>query len=498
MPLKSFSQKELQELQSRILPFEGLNPSVLKSLKIFPAYLENSKGLALIPSREFIPGLDFLERSLGISFEVYLAKEDLILELIQKLYEEPEEEAISSSEEPVVEDEEYLKDLASEAPIIRLVNRIIRESVEMRATDVHLESTKEGLRVRYRIDGVLHEVARHPKNLASPIISRIKLMAKLNIAEHRLPQDGGIRFRVGGEDLDIRVSTIPTVTGEGVVLRILKKEERMFSLENLGLSEDHYQLLSSLIKQPNGIILVTGPTGSGKTTTLYAVLNILNAPDKKIITVEDPVEYKIEGINQIQVKPEIGLTFARAIRSILRHDPDIILIGEIRDYETAEIAVQASLTGHLVFSTLHTNDALGAIIRLQEMGVERYLIASSLIGLIAQRLVRVLCPHCALETVPGEAFLEALSHLSHQPEQVHFKKPKGCSYCAYTGFKGRTAIYEIVPIDKKLRQLILKQKDESELKIWAREQGYRTLFEDGLLKVAKGITSFEEILRVAR
>ena len=497
MAWTKISKKELEELRSSFLPFEGVSPPFLKAFKIFPCFYDNGQALALVSSEESLYGVDLLERSLGYRFQIYLADEDIILELIQKYYETASEEENLEEETPP-EDVDLLKDLASEAPVVRLVNRLIREAVESRATDIHLEAFKDGLRVRFRIDGVLHEIARHPKKLAAPVISRIKLMAKLNIAEHRLPQDGGIRFRVGGEDLDIRVSTIPTVTGEGVVLRLLKKEERMFSLENLGLLEDHYKIIQNLIHHPSGIILVTGPTGSGKTTTLYAALNILNTPDKKIITVEDPVEYQIPGINQIQIKPEIGLTFARAIRSILRHDPDIILVGEIRDYETAEIAIQASLTGHLVFSTLHTNDALGAVIRLHEMGIERYLIASATLGLIAQRLVRKLCPQCAQEADPPEAFIRALEDLPEKPLEVRYKKPQGCSFCAHTGFRGRTAIYEIIPLDSTLRKLILDGRSEDELRAYAKERGYRNLLQDGLIKVAQGITSFEEILRVVR
>jgi len=497
MSWSKLSKKELEELRPKFLPLEGMAPSFLKTFKIFPCFYDNGQALVLLSSEESLYAVDLLERSSGYSFQVYLADEDLVLELIQKYYETTSEEGTLEEETPP-EDVDLLKDLASEAPVVRLVNRLIREAVESRATDIHLEALKEGLRVRFRIDGVLHEVARHPKKLAAPVISRIKLMAKLNIAEHRLPQDGGIRFRVGGEDLDIRVSTIPTVTGEGVVLRLLKKEERMFSLENLGLLEDHYRIIQNLIHHPSGIILVTGPTGSGKTTTLYAALSILNSPDKKIITVEDPVEYQISGINQIQVKPEIGLTFARAIRSILRHDPDIILVGEIRDYETAEIAIQASLTGHLVFSTLHTNDALGAVVRLHEMGIERYLIASATLGLIAQRLVRKLCPRCAQKADPPAAFLKALENLPEKPPEVHYQKPVGCPFCAHTGFRGRTAIYEIVPMDRELRRMILEGRPEDELRAYAQERGYRNLLQDGLIKTAQGITSFEEILRVAR
>ncbi len=495
--MKRFDKALLEEQEENISLVEGFKATFLKAVKAFPFYLNGDKLYLLLPSEENIFVADLLEKQIGKPAEVFLADEDLIFELIQKFYElPPEREFESEVEEEVTEDLKLLKDLASEAPVVRLVNRIIREAVEMRATDIHFESLREGLRVRYRIDGLLHEIATHPKKLAAPVISRLKLMANLNIAEHRLPQDGRIRFRVGGEDFDIRVSTIPTVHGEGVVLRLLVRQKNLLSLENLGLEKDHYQLFLDLINHPNGIILVTGPTGSGKTTTLYAALSVLNQPDKKIITIEDPVEYQLSGISQIQVKPDIGLTFAAALRSILRHDPDIILVGEIRDLETAEIAIQAALTGHLVFSTLHTRDALGAAVRLSDMGVEPYLIAASTVGFVAQRLVRVLCPHCAEATVPPLEFLTAVENLNLDLSHIVYRRPKGCPKCAGTGFYGRTAIYEIYPMDSELRRLILHSGTEEQLKGWAKERGFVSLFQDGLRKVAKGITSFEEVLRV--
>ena len=489
-------KKEDLEKGEELVILPGLNSSFLRAVKAFP-FLENGQAKVLLPSPEAVFVADFLEKQMGRSFEIALAEEDLILELIQKYYEAETEPETETEEEKTIEDIDLLRDLASEAPVIRLVNRIIREGVESRATDIHFEPLKEGLRIRFRIDGVLHERTTHPRRLVAPVISRLKLMAKLNIAEHRLPQDGRIRFRVGGQDLDIRVSTIPTVHGEGVVLRLLTREGALLSLESLGLEPDHYQIFTELIKHPNGIILVTGPTGSGKTTTLYAALSVLNTPDKKIITIEDPVEYQLPGISQIQVKPSIGLTFASALRSILRHDPDIILVGEIRDLETAEIAIQASLTGHLVFSTLHTNDALGAIARLHEMGVERYLISASVIGLLAQRLVRVLCPHCAEEREPSLEFLEALKGHPDPPSKITYRVPVGCQACAYTGYYGRQAIYEIIPVTSELRRLILKEEEET-LRAYVKEKSWLTLFQDGLRKVAQGITSFEEVLRVAR
>ena len=477
-----------------IIPLDGISASFLRAIKSFP-YLKDGSYYVKVPSENDLVVVDLLEKKLGIKFIPEYADEEIIFELIQKYYENLLD--IQPLEEEKIEDINLLKDLASEAPIIRLVNKIIREAVENRATDVHFESSKKGLRVRFRIDGILHDKYFYPPKFIAPVISRLKLMAKLNIAEYRLPQDGRIKFRVSGKDIDIRISVIPSVFGEGVVLRLLVQEEQLLSLQNLGLSPENYQQILHLLRMPNGIILVTGPTGSGKTTTLYASLSYLNTPDKKIITIEDPVEYQLSGIHQIQIRPEIGLTFASALRSILRHDPDIILVGEIRDYETAEIAIQAALTGHLVFSTLHTNDALGAVFRLHEMGIEKYLISASVVGLIAQRLVRKLCEKCSKVVDPDDAFLEALSRVDYHPDNIIFKVPVGCDFCSNTGYYGREAIYEIIVIDKMLRKLILKS-DEDDIRNYLKKQKFRSLFYDGLRKVCQGVTSFEEVLRVSR
>ena len=479
--------------EKEISPVEGLSPALLRSLRVFP-FFENGGLSVLVPSPRELHGADLIFRRLGLSGRIYQAEEDLILELIQKYYETSGETGEFSEEIPT-EDEDYLRDLASEAPVVRLVNRLLREAVESRATDIHFEPLKEALVVRFRIDGLLREKERHPKNLHAPVISRIKLMAGLNIAEHRLPQDGRFRFRVGGKDLDIRVSTLPTVNGEGVVLRLLTREEGLLSLENLGFEPEVLRLFEKLIALPNGIILVTGPTGSGKTTTLYAALTRLNRPEVKIVTIEDPVEYQLPGINQIQVKPEIGLTFASALRAILRHDPDIILVGEIRDRETAEIAVQAALTGHLVFSTLHTRDALSAATRLADMGIERYLITASVVGLVAQRLVRRICETCAVEIEPPSSFLRALSEAGLELRRVSYRKGKGCDRCNGTGYFGRLAIYEVFPVDEDLRTLILRTESERALSQWAEERGYRSMLQDGLLKAARGLTTLEEVFR---
>ena len=500
LDLPSLGPELLEEKRQEIFPVDGLNPEALRANQVFPFYLGSELSVALSGEKGFLFA-DYLEKRFNQPISHYFfADEELILELIQKFYETPaeEHEVQVDQEEKDVADVELLKDLASEAPVVRLVNRIIREAVEARATDIHFEPLKDSLRIRYRIDGVLHEISTHPKRFIAPVISRLKLMARLNIAEHRLPQDGRILFRTGGQNLDIRVSVLPTVHGESVVLRLLVREERILSLEGLGLFPDQYDTFVELISKPNGIILVTGPTGSGKTTTLYASISLLNTPDRKIITIEDPVEYQIPGISQIQVKPEIGLTFAAAIRSILRHDPDIILVGEIRDFETAEIAIQAALTGHLVFSTLHTNDALGAVARLSEMGIESYLIAASTLGLVAQRLVRRLCPKCRRKVPPGEEFLRALEEHFPGIEDIVCYEPVGCEFCAGTGYRGRLAIYEIVPVDQELRRLILDEKSEDEMKELARKKGFLSLFQDGLRKAARGLTTFQEVLRVAK
>jgi general secretion pathway protein E len=397
------------------------------------------------------------------------------------------------------EDEEdigHLKDLASEAPIIKLVNMIITRAVESRASDVHIEPFEDELKVRYRIDGVLHDIETLPKKLQPAILSRIKIMAKLNIAEKRLPQDGRIKLIVSEKEIDLRVSSIPVLYGEGVVMRILHKEGITIDLDLLGFLPETLSAFNRLIQKPNGIVLVTGPTGSGKTTTLYGALDKINSPDKKIITVEDPIEYQLKGVNQIQVKPQIGLNFANTLRHIVRHDPDIIMIGEIRDLETAEIAIQSALTGHLVFSTLHTNDAPSAITRLLDMGVESFLLSSTLRGVLAQRLVRVICPVCKttdLATLTGEE----LSLLGmHNGVPLH--RGQGCEHCAFTGFFGRIGIFELFLVEDEIRKMILKGSDANQLRSQAKQNGMRTLLEDGVEKVRAGTTALNEVLRVTQ
>ena len=396
-------------------------------------------------------------------------------------------------------DVQQLKDLASEAPVIRLVSLIITNALDMRASDIHVEPFENRLSVRYRVDGVLHDVESPPKRLAAPVISRIKIMANLDIAERRLPQDGRIRLRVQGKEIDLRVSTVPTMHGESVVMRILDKGGVALDFYKLGFAEDTLAAFIEVLQQPHGILLVTGPTGSGKTTTLYTALDRLNQPDVKILTVEDPVEYQMVGINQIQVKPQIDLTFANALRSIVRQDPDVIMIGEIRDLETAQIAVQSALTGHMVLSTLHTNDAASTVNRLLDMGVDDYLLTSTVVGILAQRLVRKLCPHCK---EPYHALPEIVTQLGlakfAPPGDITLYHARGCGQCSQTGYMGRFCILEMLPMSDPLRSLIMKHVNSNELKAQAQKDGMVSMYEDGMRKALAGETTFEEVLRVTR
>jgi general secretion pathway protein E len=390
-----------------------------------------------------------------------------------------------------------LRDLASEAPVVRLVNAIIQRAIEARASDIHVEPTSGNLRVRYRIDGVLQEIESPPGRPTAAVISRIKLMAKMNIAERRLPQDGRVHFRVQGVPIDLRVSTVPTIEGESVVLRILDQERAALELEVLGFDGASIATLRRMIDLPHGIVLVTGPTGSGKTTTLYALLRLLNSHERKILTIEDPVEYQIEGINQIQVKPQIGLDFPSALRSIVRQDPDVIMVGEMRDLETARIAVQSALTGHLVFSTLHTNDAGSSVTRLLDMGVEDYLVTSSVNAIVAQRLVRQLCAACRSPYDPPQAMIDHLGLAALSTvEPVALFSAKGCAACSGTGYYGRTVISEILVVSDELRRAILERKDGKELQRLAMREGMVDMKTDGLRKALAGATTIEEVTRV--
>ena len=402
-------------------------------------------------------------------------------------------------EEQEFGDIEQLKDLASEAPVIRLVNMVISHALERRASDVHIEPFENRLIVRYRIDGVLHETESPPRRLSAAVISRIKIMANLDIAERRLPQDGRIKLRIQGKEIDLRVSTVPTMHGESVVMRILDKGGVALDFNSLGFDADNLKIFLDVLMQPHGIILVTGPTGSGKTTTLYTALDRLNNPDVKILTVEDPVEYQMPGINQIQVKPQINLTFANALRSIVRQDPDVIMIGEIRDLETAQIAVQSALTGHMVLSTIHTNDAASTVNRLLDMGVEDYLLTSTVNGILAQRLVRKLCLHCRK---PYKALPEVVSQMGlqryAQGSEIHLYHPSGCEECAGTGYRGRICIIEMLPMSDAIRSLIMRHATSGEIRGQAVKEGMLTMYENGLKKSVEGITTIEEVLRVTR
>ncbi|MDD4915904.1 MAG: type II secretion system ATPase GspE [Methylococcales bacterium] len=395
------------------------------------------------------------------------------------------------------EDLEHLKDLASEAPIIKMVNFILQKAIESRASDVHIEPFEQSLKVRLRIDGVLQDIDSPPVASTAAVLSRIKIMAKLNIAERRLPQDGRIKLQMIGKELDLRVSTIPTLFGESVVIRLLDKENAVLDFAALGFAGKQAEQFMEVLSQPHGIILITGPTGSGKSTSLYAALKQLNTSERKIITVEDPVEYQMEGINQIQAKPQIGLTFASALRSIVRQDPDVIMIGEMRDLETAKIAVQSALTGHLVLSTLHTNDAAAGITRLQDMGLEEYLLSSTINGILAQRLVRKLCPHCKQSFPASEPLIEEMQLRRWQPEgEILLHKPVGCPACNGIGYKGRLAIIEFLTMSDSIRKQVMKHEEAYAIQQQAVAEGMQTMYEDGLSKALKGVTTLEEVLRV--
>lgn len=389
-------------------------------------------------------------------------------------------------------------DLDDKAPVIKLVNLMIYQAAKSRASDIHIEPYEKELKIRFRIDGVLHNTLSPPKRYQSAIISRVKIMSNMNIAEKRLPQDGRIKIKMPDREIDLRVSTIPIVHGERVVMRLLDRGAMFYGLEEMGFSPDKLERFSRLIALPYGIILVTGPTGSGKSTTLYGALSRINTEDRNILTIEDPVEYRIPGIGQIHVKPKINLTFASGLRHILRQDPDVIMVGEIRDLETAEIAIQASLTGHLVFSTLHTNDAAGAITRLIDMGVEPFLVSSSVIAIMAQRLVRVICPKCRERYVPPPETLRALGLSPADLPDGTVSRGKGCDHCMGTGYRGRSGIFELLVIDDEIRQLVLDRISSNVIKKTALGKGMLTLRGDGAQKVAKGITTIEEVLRITQ
>ena len=441
------------------------------------------------------------------TYSFVFSKKDHILRVINTAYDlrrDSAEQLVQNMEENgamVITEMPSTADLlddTSDAPIIKLVNHIISQSIKARASDIHIEPYQDSFKVRYRVDGILYDLLTPPKGIEASLISRIKVMAKMNIAEKRLPQDGRIDVKIGDQEIDIRVSTIPTSFGERVVLRLLNKSSSLLGLSELGLSPERLANFERLVKNPNGIVLVTGPTGSGKTTSLYAILTTLNKPDVNIITIEDPVEYQLRGISQIQVNRKIDLTFAKGLRSIVRQDPDIILVGEIRDQETAEIAVQSALTGHLVFSTLHTNDSASAITRLVDIGVEPFLIASSVLGVVAQRLIRVLCNQCKEAYIPDDFEIESLGITREQANSTTFYQAKGCPACFNTGYKGRIGIFEIMFLDNRLKSLILKTYDANRIKEEALKNKMVTLRSDGIQKVLSGVTTIEEVIRVTQ
>jgi general secretion pathway protein E len=484
---------------------ERLTPEFLRNAKVVPVAVE-AEGVRVAmadPLDRF--ALEALSMALGRDIVPVVGTAADIESAIARFYGD----GVGSMAEIVdqyagdqdadADDIQALRDLASEAPVIRLVNLVMAKALELRASDIHIEPFENRLAVRYRVDGVLRDGEAPPVRSTAAVISRIKVLAKLNIAERRLPQDGRIKLRIEGREIDMRISTVPTLHGESVVMRILDKGSVPLDFETLGFEGNTRAALDRMLGEPHGIILVTGPTGSGKTTTLYAALDALNTSDQKILTVEDPVEYQLEGVNQIQVRPHIGLTFANALRSILRQDPDVIMVGEMRDLETAKIAVQAALTGHKVFSTLHTNDAASSITRLLDMGVEDYLVTSTVTGVVAQRLVRTLCPHCreAYRSVPELAAELGLAELSGE-ECPELYRPGGCAACEHTGFRGRTSILEVMVMDEVLGREVLARADASQLRRVSRERGGASMRVDGLRKALAGVTTLDEVERATR
>lgn len=504
---------EYVDLSKQEIPQDIINKVPVKfasHYKLIPISLEDNELKVAVTDPLDLHTLDDINLILGYEVKPVLAGENQILKAIRKYYgvgadtidkmvqgdrgdtsveEKTGDNVVLEGEEERVED----------GTIIKFVNEVLTQAVRERATDVHIEPFEDSLRVRYRVDGVLHETSAPPSisQFHSSIVSRIKIMSNLNIAERRLPQDGRAKIEVDGEEYDLRISILPTPHGETVNLRILSST-MLLGLDELGLYAEDQQTLESLIRKPYGIIYVTGPTGSGKTTTLYACIKKINIPDKKILTIEDPIEYQLKGITQMQVHPSIGLTFASGLRSMLRHDPDIMLVGEVRDLETAEFAVRVALTGHLVFSTLHTNNAAGAMTRLIDMGVEPFLVASSMECSIAQRLVRVLCEKCKQPYEPTKETLQKLNIAEEDSKGYTIYKAVGCDECNNTGYKGRTAIYEFLTVDEDIRQMILDRSSDAEINQKAVEKGMSTLRQAGWEKVEKGITTPEEVLRVSQ
>ncbi len=490
---------------------ELMPESVARENAVLPLAEIDNRLKVVISDPSDVDTLEKLRFILNRDVSPALAPRANILESINRLYGQVEGESADSIlqeftdtaidftetvDDQAVSGEEMVDETS--APIVRLVQLMINEAVQLRASDIHVEPFEDRVRIRYRIDGVLHERDTLPRRQLGAILSRIKILSRIDIAERRRPQDGRIKISVGEKELDLRVSIIPTNHGQSAVMRLLDKDNIRVGVRQLGFSERDYKRFEGLIRRPNGIILVTGPTGSGKTTTLYAALAQLNRPDRKILTAEDPVEYYLPGINQVEVRHNIGLDFARIIRSMLRQAPNIILVGEMRDAETVSMGIQASLTGHLVFSTLHTNDAPSAITRMIDMGVPGYLVASSVVAIMAQRLVRTICPKCRARFSPSQAIIDEVGLTKEQIASATFMRGKGCNSCQKTGFRGRIGIYEMMLVDSKIREMIFKNESTPVIRTMAIERGMTTLFQDGIDKVLKGITTFEEVYRVAK
>jgi general secretion pathway protein E len=483
--------------------------SFAKNNQIFPLRLHDSELVGAVADEKGMLALAEVSKSLGLKPKALKAPVGIILDAINRFYGQmgSAEEVMDtiagedlSSVATVFEAPKDLLELTEEAPIIRLINALLLQAVKERASDIHIEPYERELDVRLRIDGMLHRVLTPPKIIQDALISRIKIMSNLDIAEKRLPQDGRIRLLLGGRDIDIRVSVIPTSHGERAVLRLLDRKQGLLGLWEVGFSKEDEKRLEEYLKRPDGIILVTGPTGSGKTTTLYAALNRIHTEEKNIITVEDPIEYQLKGIGQMQVNPKIGLKFASGLRSIVRQDPDVIMVGEIRDLETAEIAMQASLTGHLVLSTLHTNDAPSALVRLIDMGIEPFLVASSLASILAQRLVRTICPHCKKSHKPSDVEKSYVQNSMRTVQEASFVlyRGEGCEKCNGRGYFGRTGIFELLVIDNEIRPMITDKIDAQGIKNVAVSRGMKTLRKDGIEKVINGVTTLEEVLRVTQ
>ena len=497
--LSFLSAREMPESPPLV---RSLSPKYLRHYSACPVAIDAGTVVVAIADPANVQLVDDLRQNLG-AVRLCVAPAAAILQAIERTYEATtalqkivegiEPEAIEADHDP---DVGQLRDMASEAPVVRLVNLLLEEAVARDASDIHIEPFEDSLRVRYRIDGLLYDQEAPPRGLQAALTSRIKIMAELNIAERRLPQDGRIRVTADGRRVDIRVSTVPTIHGESIVMRLLDRSSVFLPFDRLGLVPRVAERFEALIHRPHGMVLVTGPTGSGKTTTLYAALEKINAADRKIITVEDPVEYQLKGVNQIPVRPKIGLGFAAGLRHIVRQDPDVIMVGEIRDLETAEIAIQAALTGHLVFSTLHTNDAPGAVTRLQDMGCEPYLVCSVLGGVLAQRLVRRMCRSCRAPDHPDPAQLLAIGVTDATEADLY--RGKGCEECRGTGYRGRTGLYELFRLTDEARGLILDKAPAAVIRRHAVEHGMVTLREDGWAKACAGLTTVEEIVRVAQ